>query len=173
MRERVGMIRFWMVFLVVLSWAGLSEAGLFCVVDFAGKRCMFNDLESCRQAAGKQGGCVLNESEIAKPFGASPYCLVESWRTECVYPDMASCEKRATTTRTVCMANPNLAHNAPFGQQMQGMHPAGMQGMQPGGMQQNFNKPPGFPGATNLPSSGGVTGSGYVPNTGYWPGTDK
>lgn len=187
--------RFWLGGLLAVSGflllAGVAEASLFCVVDFAGKRCQYADLDTCRRAAGKQGGCVLNEAEIAKPFGNAPFCLVESWRTECVYYDMASCEKRASTTRTVCMPNAGLANagsaggspstlgnmpamggGSPFGgaQQMPGMPQmpqAAMPGL-PGG------RPTGLPGTATLPSSGGIGATGgYAPNIGYWPGIDK
>ncbi|MBF0153180.1 MAG: hypothetical protein HQL64_05520 [Magnetococcales bacterium] len=174
---RTGLLR-GALFVLASLMAGSSEASLFCVMDFAGKRCQFSDLDTCRRAAGKQGGCVLNETEIARPFGDAPFCLVESWRTECVFIDMASCEKRSST-RSVCIANPNGSGmgNSPFGGQM----PQGMPAM-PGSRPPGFpsaqmpqagipgGAPSGFPGnQPTLPSSGGV-GSTYLPNAGYWPG---
>ncbi len=168
MNKRMGRVGWGcLVLMVGLLMAGESQASLFCVVDFSGKRCQFGDLDSCRRAAGKQGGCVLNEAEIAKPFGGSPFCLVESWRTECVYMSMAACEKRAQTTRTVCMANPNgggMGHS-PFGNQV----PQG--GVAAARMPPGMGTTGGFPGGMNLPSSGGV-GSTYLPSPGYWPGID-
>lgn len=97
----------WVVLFFGLLMARGGEASLFCVVDFAGKRCLYNDLLRCREAAGQQGGCVLNEVEMVKPSGGAPFCLLESWQTDCVYMDIKSCEQRAMTTRTMCVANPN------------------------------------------------------------------
>ncbi|MBF0295641.1 MAG: hypothetical protein HQL96_10680 [Magnetococcales bacterium] len=153
---------------VALFVAGESEAGLFCSVDnMLGKRCQYTDLDSCRRAVGKQGGCVLNEAEIAKPFGNAPYCLVESWRTECVYNDMASCERQAATTKTVCMANPEGSMGgSPFAGQVPRAGIPAMPGMP--GMPAVPGQPP-MPGMPQMPSSGGV-GATMPTSTGYWPG---
>ncbi|MBF0213449.1 MAG: hypothetical protein HQM00_07790 [Magnetococcales bacterium] len=99
--------RVWLRGLVVLvgvvSGSGEVWADLFCVTDFAGRRCSYHDVDACRRAAGSQGGCDLNRAELVKPIGAAPVCLVEQGRIECVYMDRASCEKRAAITRTLCV----------------------------------------------------------------------
>ncbi|MBF0164133.1 MAG: hypothetical protein HQM01_06415 [Magnetococcales bacterium] len=93
--------------MVTLLWSGPAWAGLFCVTDFSGRNCGYGDVTSCLQAAGRQGGCALNQAELMNPVGGAPYCLVESWRTECNYADVASCRQRAMVVRSVCIANPN------------------------------------------------------------------
>ncbi|MEO5347574.1 MAG: hypothetical protein H7834_14545 [Magnetococcus sp. YQC-9] len=92
---------------VSLFWSGTAWAGLFCASDFSGQHCDYGDVEACRQAAGQQGGCELNQAEIIKPVGGASYCLVESWRTECIYANISSCGKRAAVVRSVCIVNPN------------------------------------------------------------------
>lgn len=94
--------------LLILLIAVDSEAALYCVVDFSGKRCQYTNLEVCQKAAGKQGSCFLNREEMLTPTGGAPYCLVESWRTECVYRDFVSCKQIAKPRRATCIANPNL-----------------------------------------------------------------
>ncbi|MBF0152520.1 MAG: hypothetical protein HQL64_02130 [Magnetococcales bacterium] len=91
----------------------VGVAGPFCVVDFAGKRCWFQDVESCRQAAGPQGSCVVNGAEIVAPVGGSPYCVVESWQTQCIYKDEGSCRQAAQRRRGECIANPNDLPHGP------------------------------------------------------------
>ncbi|MBF0426317.1 MAG: hypothetical protein HQL66_10930 [Magnetococcales bacterium] len=82
-------------------------AGPFCVVDFAGRRCWFQDAESCRRAAGARGSCVVNIAEIVAPVGAARYCVVESWQTQCIYRDEGSCRQAAERRRGECIVNPN------------------------------------------------------------------
>lgn len=107
MRRRVRRMKYRTLLLLTLLWSGPAWAGLFCANDFSGRHCGYGDVTSCLQAAGRQGGCELNQAEMIKPVGGAPYCLVESWRTECIYADVASCRRRAETVRTVCIANPN------------------------------------------------------------------
>lgn len=121
----------------LLCWSGLAAASLFCVVDFAGKRCNYPDLDACRQAAGRQGGCVLNEGALVKPVGGAPVCLVESWRTECIYSDRVSCEQRAMATRTVCVDNPNLPGSEAGGRDS----PVGQTGVGEGYLPSPFYRP--------------------------------
>lgn len=98
----------WLAALLVLFWAGESVAGLYCVVDLSGRRCDFMDLDSCKKSAGKAGSCVLNRDGMMAPQGGAPYCLVESWRTECVYQDLAGCEQQTFSRKASCIPNPNL-----------------------------------------------------------------
>ena len=94
--------------LATLLWAGNGSTALYCVVDFGGERCRYHNLETCRQAAGEKGSCVLNRSEIIAPTGGAPFCLVENWRTACIYKSRDGCEKQAAPRHATCLENPNL-----------------------------------------------------------------
>lgn len=94
--------------LLFLLVAVSGEAALYCVVDFGGKRCQFTNLESCQKAAGEQGSCFLNREEMLAPTGGAPFCLVESWHTECVYRILANCNLVAKSRQATCITNPNL-----------------------------------------------------------------
>ncbi|MBF0308849.1 MAG: DUF3551 domain-containing protein [Magnetococcales bacterium] len=91
--------------LVLLS--GPVGAGPFCVTDFAGKRCWFQNLESCLQAAGNHGTCEVNREAMRAPQGDNPFCMVESWQTDCTYATLESCRLKAQPRRAACIANPN------------------------------------------------------------------
>ncbi|MBF0272739.1 MAG: hypothetical protein HQL98_11835 [Magnetococcales bacterium] len=153
---RLGVIG-WVGVLGCLLWVGEGWAGLFCVTDFAGRRCSYPDVESCRRAAGRQGGCELNVAEMVKPIGGAPFCLVESWRTHCIYPDRVSCEQQAAVTRTVCVAHPNQ-----------------------GSVEESPEVPAGAPrgsggvGASgSRPVEGSSSSGGYLSSPGYQPGIEK
>ncbi|GAB0056548.1 hypothetical protein SIID45300_00856 [Candidatus Magnetaquicoccaceae bacterium FCR-1] len=131
--------------LVILFWSGSAWAGLFCATDFSGRHCGYGDVASCLQAAGKQGGCELNQAEMIQPVGGAPYCLVESWRTECIHADVAACRRRAEVVRSVCIANPNAV----------------------GGRVVVVT---GLDGERGEPSPVGRDGRRYLPSPGYEPG---
>ncbi|MBF0158385.1 MAG: hypothetical protein HQL58_02570 [Magnetococcales bacterium] len=78
----------------------------FCVVDFAGERCWYADYDSCVRAAGSQGSCTVNRNEMIAPSGGADYCLVESWKTDCVYRTAAQCDREAQRRHATCIANP-------------------------------------------------------------------
>ncbi|MBF0187290.1 MAG: hypothetical protein HQL50_05130 [Magnetococcales bacterium] len=107
----------WLMGLITVAcfWLpSLAQAAPYCVVDFAGKRCGFSDMQSCRQAAGEKGSCVLDQERMRAPSGGSPWCLVESWRTECIDATHASCMKRAASRKATCIRNPNIVqHRTP------------------------------------------------------------
>ena len=90
-----------------------GDAALYCVMDFGGKRCQFTDLASCQKAAGTQGNCFLNQEGMQVPTGGSPFCLVESWHTDCIYRDLDSCTLVASPRHATCIANPNLTAHSP------------------------------------------------------------
>ena len=90
-----------------------ASASLYCVVDLSGRRCNYPDLVSCKQAAGEQGECVLNRQGMIAPVGGAPFCLVENWKTECVYRDRPSCQRQAAPRKAACIANPNLSNSQP------------------------------------------------------------
>ncbi|MBF0613042.1 MAG: hypothetical protein G8345_14475 [Magnetococcales bacterium] len=96
---------FWL--LLALSLPLSAHAELYCAVNFAGKNCWYNDMASCRKAAGPQGDCVLNSDKMQAPVGGAPICMVESWQTQCIYQDLASCGKVAVSRRAECIRNPN------------------------------------------------------------------
>lgn len=102
----------WLVRTSLMLWTLLvpayGETALYCVVDFGGKRCQFSDLTSCQKAAGKHGNCFLNREVMLAPHGGSPFCLVESWHTACVYRSLASCNVVAKPRQAICIPNPNL-----------------------------------------------------------------
>jgi hypothetical protein len=47
----------------LLAVPGTSKAAPFCVVTSSGTNCWYYDAESCRQAAGQRGACVVNSNE--------------------------------------------------------------------------------------------------------------
>ncbi|MBF0417715.1 MAG: hypothetical protein HQL86_05635 [Magnetococcales bacterium] len=132
--------------LLALFWSGPAWAGLFCATDFSGRNCGYGDVVTCLQAVGQRGGCELNQAEMIKPVGGAPYCLVESWRTECIYADVAACRRRAEVVRSVCIVNPNAV----------------------GG---RIEVVAGLGGAgTGVDASVGDGGRRYLPSPGYEPG---
>lgn len=102
----VWSVRILLLLLTLTPFEG--EAALYCVADFSGERCLFSDRASCQKAAGEQGSCFLNRKQLRAPTGGSPFCLVESWHTECIYRDMPSCALIAAPRQASCIANPNL-----------------------------------------------------------------
>ncbi|MBF0124270.1 MAG: hypothetical protein HQL60_02900 [Magnetococcales bacterium] len=101
------MIRYPRSLLLLLLVVGLSSgaaAAPFCVVDFAGERCWYADYDSCMRAAGNQGSCSVNRNEMVAPSGGAAYCLVESWKTDCIYRTLAQCDAEARRRRATCIA---------------------------------------------------------------------
>ncbi len=103
-----------LLFTALIFWSGEASASLYCVIDFNGKRCHYPDVESCRKAAGPRGQCVLNRGKMIAPTGGAPYCLVEKWKTECIYHSRAGCDRQAVPRQASCIANPNLAASPKF-----------------------------------------------------------
>ncbi|MBF0135174.1 MAG: hypothetical protein H7833_02375 [Magnetococcus sp. DMHC-1] len=147
-------------------WLSLPQAGLagpFCVVDFAGKRCWFQDVESCRQAAGPQGSCVVNSAEIVAPLGGARYCVVESWQTQCIYKDEGSCRQAAERRRGECITNPNDMPHGPgqpnrrrdqeAGGGFPGNGKSGTTSGTMGGVPNGTSSVPWTPGATTTPDN--------------------
>ncbi|MEO5377806.1 MAG: hypothetical protein H7832_08515 [Magnetococcus sp. DMHC-6] len=96
------------IFLFLSIRAGCAD-GLYCLEDFSGERCHFADLAACQKALGEQGACVLNPHGMVPPSGGAPFCVVENWRTECIYLDQASCEVQALARKADCIGNPNMS----------------------------------------------------------------
>jgi len=50
-------------FASILLFPALATAAPFCVVTGSGTNCSYYDAQSCRQAAGATGACVVNQNE--------------------------------------------------------------------------------------------------------------
>jgi hypothetical protein len=83
-----------------------ARASSFCVVDFAGKRCWFNDYPSCLHAAGEKGACIVNTESFPQPQGQAPFCLVEGGGVQCNHFSQSECEKQASARQLLCIPNP-------------------------------------------------------------------
>ena len=148
------------IFLLLLFWVNEASASLYCVVDFSGRRCRYPDLASCREAAGSQGECELNQGKMIAPVGGAPFCLVEKWKTECLYRDLSSCERQATPRRATCIANPNQG-----GQGSRPSHPSMPEAGWGGGQtsQPQWGQDPQQPWGSE------PKGGRYLPSPGYNP----
>lgn len=91
----------------LLCAAGPTFAAPYCAVFSYGKQCQYYDWNSCRQAAGSQGACVINQDEAKAPSGGAPFCIVTSYGTQCMYYDAQSCRQAAASQNAVCAVNPN------------------------------------------------------------------
>ena len=92
---------------VLLLAASTAIAAPYCAVFSFGKQCYYYDWNSCQQAAGIQGACVINQEEAKVPSGGAPFCVVASYGTECFYYDAQSCLEAAASANAVCAINPN------------------------------------------------------------------
>ncbi|HEU0189511.1 MAG TPA: hypothetical protein VFQ97_05885 [Gallionella sp.] len=94
------------ILLAVLLFVSTSVfAAPFCAVFSYGKQCYYYDINSCRQAAGTQGACVVNEEEAKQPTGNTPFCVVTSYATNCWYYNAESCRQAAESSGGVCVVN--------------------------------------------------------------------
>lgn len=59
-----------LTFLTATLFSSFAVAAPFCVVTGAGTNCWYYDAQSCRQAAGTTGACVVNANEM-QPDGPS------------------------------------------------------------------------------------------------------
>lgn len=82
-------------------------AAPFCAVFSYGKHCYYYNYQSCLQAVGSQGACVINEEEARPPSGDAPFCVVTSFGTQCWYYDAQSCRRAAVSSGGVCAVNPD------------------------------------------------------------------
>lgn len=96
-----------MAFAVSLLAATTAFAAPYCAVFSYGKQCYYYDWNSCQQAAGNEGACVINQEEAKAPSGDAPFCVVASYGTQCYYYDAQSCRQAATSANAVCAINPN------------------------------------------------------------------
>jgi hypothetical protein len=97
------------VSIVLLALTALSaQAAPFCAVFGYGRQCFYFDMNSCRQAAGSQGACVVNEEEVQAPSSSgAPFCVVQSFGTQCFYFDADSCRRAAANSGGACVVNSN------------------------------------------------------------------
>lgn len=84
-------------------------AAPYCTVFSWGTQCWYYSYQSCVEAAGTQGACIINQSEVKPPPAASgaPFCVVASYGTQCWYYDAQSCQEAAASADGVCAVNPN------------------------------------------------------------------
>ena len=86
----------------------ISEAAPFCAVFSFGRQCYYYDMNTCRQAAGTQGACVVNQEEMQAPSASgAPFCVVQSFGTQCFYYDAQSCRDAAASSGGACVINSN------------------------------------------------------------------
>lgn len=60
------------VFAGMVLFSSIAGAAPFCVVTAAGTNCWYYDAQSCRQAAGPSGACVVNQNEVRPDGGSTP-----------------------------------------------------------------------------------------------------
>lgn len=58
-----------LTFASILLFPALATAAPFCVVTGSGTNCWYYDAQSCRQAAGTTGACVVNSNEMQSVGG--------------------------------------------------------------------------------------------------------
>jgi len=92
--------------LLVLLKSSTAFAAPFCTIFSYGKQCYYYDYESCKEAAGSSGACVINQEEAKPPRGNAPFCVLQSYGTQCFYYDAESC-RMAAGTAGACVVNPN------------------------------------------------------------------
>jgi outer membrane protein assembly factor BamE (lipoprotein component of BamABCDE complex) len=95
-----------LVLLLLISTQVFSAP--FCVVNSYGTNCWYYDMNSCRQAAGNQGACIVNQQEVQQPASSgTPFCVVTGYATNCWYYDAQSCRQAASSSGGACVVNPN------------------------------------------------------------------
>ncbi len=71
MRTRVS------VFAAMVLLPSVTVAAPFCAVTAAGTNCWYYDAQSCRQAAGPSGACVVNPNEVRTDSSTRPRQSIE------------------------------------------------------------------------------------------------
>lgn len=82
-------------------------AAPFCTVFSYGKNCIYYDYNSCLQASGSSGACIVNQDEVRTTSNGGPFCVVASYGTQCIYYDAQSCRQAAASENAACVVNPN------------------------------------------------------------------
>jgi hypothetical protein len=88
---------------LALAFAPSLLAAPFCAVFSYGKQCYFHSLADCQSAAGSQGACVVNQSELKPPTGSTKFCVVTSWGTQCHHFSAESCRQAAASSGGACV----------------------------------------------------------------------
>ena len=78
----------------------------FCAVFSYDKHCWYYDIESCKEAAGALGICLVNQNEARAPLSGSSYCTVTSSGMNCRFYNAESCRAAAASIGAVCVVNP-------------------------------------------------------------------
>ena len=103
--------------LLMLIAAPVWSTAPFCAVFSWGDQCFYYDAQSCRQAAGASGACIVNPnrggqqgnqfgSGASRPSSGPPFCVVASFGTQCFYYDAQSCRQAASSANGMCVVNP-------------------------------------------------------------------
>ena len=81
-------------------------ADTFCPVSADGvihtDDCKYTSYDKCKQAAGSQGKCIVDQKDPSKE---GPYCVV-TWVINCEYYDYESCSQAAEKNMGFCYQNP-------------------------------------------------------------------
>jgi hypothetical protein len=94
--------------LLALTTSG-AIAGPYCAVFDWGKAYDYSNLKERLRAAGRDGGCEINQKEDKAPSGTAPFCLVDLQGTKCIYDDELACRMAASintpayTDNVVCV----------------------------------------------------------------------
>ncbi len=95
-------------FLLLLFTSTAVFAAPFCVVKSTGTNCWYYNMNSCRQAAGTQGACIINQEEVEQPSASdAPFCVITSYATQCWHYNAESCRQAAASSGGACVVNPN------------------------------------------------------------------
>ncbi len=105
--KMITFVRFLIAAASVTAALSVASAAPFCAVFSYGKQCFYYDYNSCMQAAGGAGACVINQEEAHAPSGSAPFCVVASFGTQCFYWDADSCRQAAASSGGACAVNPN------------------------------------------------------------------
>lgn len=92
---------------VLILYSGSVFSAPFCVVTNWGTNCYYYNMESCRQAAGTQGACIINQDEVQRPTSGAPFCVVSAYATNCWYYNAQSCRQAASSSGGACVVNPD------------------------------------------------------------------
>ena len=82
-----------------------ASAAPFCAVFSFGSQCWYYTLQSCEEAAGSAGACVVNQQEVQPPNGGAPFCVVTGISTNCWYYSAESCREMAASSGGACYVN--------------------------------------------------------------------
>lgn len=91
-----------------------AQSAPYCVATGYGQNCNYFTRESCEQAAARnRGACVLNSQEMnrrqnqpySSPSSQAPFCVVTSHSNNCWYHSADACQAAAQRARGTCVYN--------------------------------------------------------------------